>query len=41
MKQPALLPRLGPLGLISNTIQPGKSGVAGVAKEKLIYFRHL
>ena len=41
MKQPASLPHLGPLRLISNTIQPGKSGVAGVMKEKLIYVRRL
>ena len=41
MNQPASLPHLGPLGLIDNTIQPGKSGVAGVTKEKLIYSRRL
>ena len=40
-KQPTSSVHLGPLGLISNTIQRGKSGVAGVTKDKLIYFRHL
>ena len=40
MKQPASSVLLGPLGLISNTIQRGESGVAGVTKDKLIYFRH-
>ena len=32
---------LGPLGLINSTTQPGRNGVAGVRKGKLIYFRHL
>ena len=32
---------LGPLGLINSTTQPGRNGVAGVNKGKLIYFRHL
>ena len=41
MKQPASSVHLSPLGLTSNTIQRGKSGVAGVTKGKLIYFRHL
>ena len=33
--------RLGPLGLINSTTQPGRNGVAGASKGKLIYFRHL
>ena len=32
---------LGPLGLINSTTQPGRNGVAGARKGKLIYFRHL
>ena len=32
---------LGPLGLINSTTQPGRNGVAGVSKGKLIYFRYL
>ena len=39
--QPTSLSHLGPLGLISNTIQLGKDGVAGVSKGKLISFRRL
>lgn len=39
--QPNSSSHLGPMGLISSTIQPGKGGVAGVSKGKLIYFRHL
>ena len=31
----------GPLGLINSTTQPGRNGVAGASKGKLIYFRHL
>lgn len=32
---------LGPLGLINSTTQPGRNGVAGARKGKLIYFRYL
>ena len=32
---------LGPLGLINSTTQPGRNGVAGASKGKLVYFRHL
>ena len=33
--------RLSPLGLINSATQPGRNGVAGASKGKLIYFRHL
>ena len=32
---------LGTLGLINSTNQPGRNGVAGASKGKLIYFRHM
>lgn len=40
-KQPTSSVHLGPLGLLNNTIVPGKNGIAGVHQSKLIYFRHL
>jgi len=41
MKQPTSLLHLGLRGQIGNTTQPGKNGVAGVNRGKLIYFKHL